>query len=160
MKRLNHHWIKSDKNYRSYYLKSQTVVLYILNMSAYQMNCQLKNSQKFWWILHNNQHLDNNYVFCKYYYSAWRKLSPTSEGRSNLKLTHFSINNQNPTKILKMCKLKVQLKKIYENMKIITGLLDSLNNNYRNFYPIWSNEFSISSKDNEVSKCHHLFHIF
>ena len=40
-------------------------------------------------------------------------------------------------------------------MKNITGLLDSLNNRYVNFYTIWSNEVSITSKDNVLSECHH-----
>ena len=50
-KRLIYSLIKSDKNYRSYYLRSLTVVLYILYVSAYQINFQFKYSHKFWRIL-------------------------------------------------------------------------------------------------------------
>ena len=39
-KGLNYRLIKSDKTYRSYYWKSLIIVLYILYVSAYQMNFQ------------------------------------------------------------------------------------------------------------------------
>ena len=45
-------------------------------------------------------------------------------------------------------------------MKNITRLLNSLNNNCRNFCPILSSEWSIFSEDNVLSGCQHLFHIF
>ena len=47
-------------------------------------------------------------------------------------------------------------------MKNITRLLDSLNNNYGNFFDLIKrlNEVSISSQDNALSECYHLFLIF
>ena len=66
--------------------------------------------------LHNNQKSGNICIFRKYYYFSSRKYWPTFGGRSNLKLTHSPLNNQDPSKILKMFELKVYLKKcIYEN---------------------------------------------
>ena len=59
---------------------------------------------------------DNISVFYKYYYFSSRKHWPTSGGRSNLKLPHFSLSNPNPSKIL--FELKVHLKNIH--IKIIT----------------------------------------
>ena len=47
LKRLILPLIKSNSNYRSYYTKSITVTLCFSYISSYQMNFQLKNSQKF-----------------------------------------------------------------------------------------------------------------
>ena len=58
-------------------------------------------------------------------------------GRSNVKSTHLDINNQDPSKIVKI------FKKISKN---ITRLLD----NHDNFCWIWSNNESISSKQNRI----------
>ena len=57
------------------------------------------------------------------------EILPTSGSRGNVKLTYFAINNQNPSKLLK----------IFEQMtyqKNITLLLYYLNINYCNFCPI------------------------
>ena len=52
----------------------------------------------------------------------------------NVKFTHFTINIQDPSKILKIFEQKLYLKKIW---KIWLDCY-SLNNNYINFYQIWS----------------------
>ena len=52
--------------------------------------------------LHDSQQSGNICIFCKYYYFTLRKHCTTSGGRSDLKLTRFPINNQDPSKILKI----------------------------------------------------------
>ena len=74
-----------------------------------------------------------------YYYFSLRKHWPTTGGRSNMKLTEFAINNQDPSKILKIFELIVHLKKyMFVYMKNITRLLDSFNNNCGKFCSISS----------------------
>ena len=139
-------WIKSNKNYRRYNVNIITVFF----MSSYQLYYQFKNFQKFSWILillsqnvsnsrfHDYQKSTNICVFCKYYYhfSLRKHCSTSGGGFSNTRLTHFAIKNQNSSKIMNIFELKAHLKKC---------TLDSWNNNYCNFSPIWSNEVLISS---------------
>ena len=99
--------------------------------------------------LRNNQKSGNTCVFCKYYYFSLRKLWSTSGGRSKLKLTHFPINNHDPSKNLKIFELK-----------IITLLFEFLKNNWRNINLIWTNEVPISSQEYRLSEYLQLFHVY
>ena len=103
--------------------------------------------------LHYRQ-MSANICFCKYYYFSLHKHWLTYGIRSNLKLTHFPTNDQDPSKILEIFILKVYLKiYIYENYNLFLK-------NYGNFYLIGSNDVSVFSQDNALSECHHLFHNF
>ena len=117
MKTLTLRLIKSDKNYFS-------ITIVFLYTSAYQMNFQFKNYQKFWWILIVYHKIGQFFcVFCKSCHFSLCKHWPTSSGRSNLKLTHFKIKNQDLSKVLKIFELKVLLKKyMYENYSLIVRL--------------------------------------
>ena len=153
--------IKSDQNYRSYNLNSIPLVLYFVYLCQLQWNelsVQFLKVLMYLDCLSQSVSISRLHVFYKYYYFSLRKRWPTIGGCSNLKLTHFSINKQDPFKILKMFELKVLLTNIF--MKNITQLLHTLKNNCYNFRSIWSNEVPISSQDKELSDCPHLFHMY
>ena len=155
---MNYDLIKSDKNYRSYYLKRLTFALYILYMPAYQMNFHFKNSQRFWWILNIYRKM------CQF------KVYTTTKSRAifvcfvNIIISLCTSIGQ----LLKVTQNEIDTSsdkqsryiKNSENVHFKKWLFESLNNNWRNFYQIWSNEVPISSQEIVLSECLLLFHIF
>ena len=62
--------------------------------------------------LHDNEKSANIHVFRKHYeYNISSRKNWSAGGRSNLKLTHFPINYQDPSKLTKIFELKVHFKK-------------------------------------------------
>ena len=123
-------WSNRTKIAVNYYLNGIAIVLYYLYQSkiilSNELLFQIQNSNSEFLIYLDCLSL-NVSISCLYDYQKSTNIClfatiiislPTSGGRSNVKLTHFAIINQDTLRILKMFELKINLKKyFYANSK-------------------------------------------